>query len=97
MNELKEELDIIFDLTQTAYIKDGKIVPFVAPISYEKELKRKIMQLIETYTAKKELEELNKIAVKNLWEEAGTYDFDGIASGVFDRINQLSSQLKEIK
>jgi hypothetical protein len=58
MNELKEELDIIFDLTQTAYIKDGKIVPFVAPISYEKELKRKIMQLIEIYTAKARAEEL---------------------------------------
>jgi hypothetical protein len=94
MNELKEELDNFFK-ENIHSVGDGWWHPYN---SYS-EIRNDLMQLIETYTAKKELE-----ARLDEWNLASEYRHSAnikeelyFNNGMIERLNQLSSQLTNNK
>jgi hypothetical protein len=90
MNELKEELDNFFK-ENIHSVGDGWWHPYN---SYS-EIRNDLMQLIETYTAKKELEaRLDELQTQFYWISQFNQD---VAYNLEKRINQLSSQLTNNK
>lgn len=93
-SEVGQEIDaILVKLIQLSY----------APIAMEKiangdvfeaqnEAKQQLLALISDIDRQARYKELNKIARRNYCKDLGTYDFDGLAEDVLDRLSILKEK-----